>query len=66
MLLSLRKTVKQTAQNEQLKELAFQVKVMQRAVFGPPQPGEDPTFDDLFQHAQQWVASQQKEPGIGL
>ncbi|MBL8220491.1 MAG: hypothetical protein JNL62_14755, partial [Bryobacterales bacterium] len=66
MILTLRKQSKQTAPSEDLKELAFQVKVMQRAVFGPPQPGEDPTFDEIFQHAQQWVANKQNEPNIGL
>jgi len=66
MILSLRKQSKQTAPSEELKELAFQVKVMQRAVFGPPEPGENPTYDEIFQHAQQWVANQRNEPGLGL
>ena len=66
MILSLRKQSKQTAPSEDLKELAFQVKVMQRAVFGPPQPGENPAYDEIFQHAQQWVANQRNEPGLGL
>jgi len=66
MILALRKQVKQVTQNEQIKDLAFQIKVMHRAVFGPPQPGEDPTYDEIFQHAQQWVANQRNEPGLGL
>ncbi len=66
MIISLRKHTKQTAPSEELKELAFQVKVMQRAVFGPPQPGEDPTYDEIFEHAQQWVANKQNEPNLGL
>ena len=66
MILSLRKQTKQTAPSEDLKELAFQVKVMHRAVFGPPQPGENPAYDEILQHAQQWVANQQNEPNIGL
>ncbi len=66
MILSLRRSVKQSAQGQQIKDLAFQVKVMHRAIFGPPQPGENPAFDELFQHAQQQNASRRNEPGIGL
>jgi len=66
MILALRKQVKQATQNEQIKDLAFQMKTMHRAVFGPPKPGEDPTYDEIFQHAQQWVAAQRNEPGLGL
>jgi len=66
MILTLRKSVKQATQNEQIKDLAFQVKTMHRAVFGPPQPGENPAYDEIFQHAQQWVAAQRNEPGLGL
>ena len=66
MIISLRKQTKQAAPSEELKELAFQVKVMQRAVFGPPEPGEDPTYDEIFEHAQQWVANKQNEPKMGL
>ena len=51
MIISLRKQTKHDAPSEELKELAFQVKVMQRAVFGPPEPGEDPTYDEIFQQA---------------
>jgi len=66
MILTLRKSVKQATQNEQIKDLAFQVKTMHRAVFGPPQPGENPAYDEIFKHAQQWVAAQRNEPGLGL
>jgi len=66
MILTLRKQTKQTVQNEQIKDLSFQVKVIHRAVFGPPQPGENPTYDEIFQHAQQWVANQRNEPNLGL
>ena len=66
MILTLRKQTNQTSQSEQLKELTFHVKTIHRAVFGPPQPGEDPVYDDLFKHAQEWVAAQRNEPALGL
>jgi len=66
MILSLRKSVKQTKQSEELKDLAFQMKVMHRTMFGPPQPGENPAYDEIFQHARQFVANKRNEPGLGL
>ena len=72
MLFSLRKNAKPAqpahpAEKSQAeKDYEFQLKVLQRAMFGPPEPGQNPAFDEIFRHAQQYVAEKRKEPGLGL